>query len=193
MIYFFILLPLLGLAATDCAHVKNVYRTQISRAILLALVLFAGLRNETGTDWIAYREIYSNFLESARVEVLYRLLNNGFSSTGIHYNSFLLCINLLSLSLIVVSIRSQSKYFFVALLIYFCDLYFYYNLSGQRQAVAFGLTTAAIALAANKKHIECFCLILIATGFHITALTALLVLVIPREQLRSHHLRCQPS
>ncbi len=188
MIYFFILMPLLTLAVLDCAHVRNNYRTQISRALLLTLIITAGLRTGTGTDWAAYKEIYTDFFESERVEVLYRIANNAFSQSGIHYNIFLLFLNFLSLSALLLAIKSQSKYFFVAYLIFYCDLFFYYNLSGQRQAVAFGLTTAAIILAANKRYAISTGFILLATGFHITALLTLLIFTIPRKRLKLHHL-----
>lgn len=188
MAYFISLSFLIVLAISDSVRLNISGRNVICGLTLMSLVLIACLRHETGTDWDAYYRIYTDASESERVEVLYRIFNDGFFKSGIHYNIFLFFINVVSVFSISSAIKSGSKYYFTAFLIFFSDLYFYYNLSGQRQAVAMGLVLLALVYITQQKALRALILVTVAAGFHITAVVAYLGFLIPKHRYSARFL-----
>lgn len=132
--------------------------------------------------------MYSDIYESSRVEVGYRLLNDLFSRLGVHYNLFLLLINAISLIILAYFITKLCQIHIVCLMVYFSDLYFYYNFSGQRQAVAIALTSLAIYFLIKYKRISAMVAILVASAFHTTAICAIALFFIPRSKISIKHL-----
>jgi len=148
----------------------------------VSLVLFAGLRYEVGTDWDAY---YINYkLYYWDTEWGYKYINYFFSKNlDAPFNAFLLFYNGVSLLLIAKFIKNLSGYYLIALLVFYSDLYMYYNLSGMRQAMATSLTCFALIFAV-KKEIKWFLLIIIiAAFFHVTSLIFIFAYFIPKKSL----------
>ena len=146
--------------------------------ISISMVLFAALRDKVGTDWDAYFEFYKNTTD--RVEIGYSSINNLFSFLNIPYNFFLFFINGLSVSLIFLFLKKNTRLKIIGVLLFFSNLYLYYNFSGIRQAIAISITCFSITYAINKQPIKFISLILIAASFHFSAIIFVIAYFLPR-------------
>lgn len=162
---------------------KSVLYKKVALTIgTVLLVLFAGLRYEVGTDWDAY---YINYkLYYWDTEWGYKYINYFFSKNlDAPFNVFLLFYNGVSLLLIAKFIKNLSGYYLIALLVFYSDLFMYYNLSGMRQAMATSLTCLALIFAV-KRQMKWFLLIVItAAFFHVTSLIFIFAYFIPKKSL----------
>lgn len=151
--------------------------------ILLSMIFLVGFRNGlvVGTDSPVYYDFYIE--KYPEVEIGYKYINAFFSSMGLSYNFFLLCINSIALYSISKFIKLNSYYLLLPLLIYYSDFFFYYNFSGIRQAIAISFTSLSVYYIFNKKNKIALFLILFGSFFHVTAIIFLLCLIVPREKL----------
>jgi hypothetical protein len=152
----------------------------------LIMVLLAGMRDRVGTDWDAYFDFYKETTD--RVEIGYGFLNNMFSKLSIPYNLFLLFINGFSLCLMVLFMKRHTFFPVLAMLIFYSDLYLYFNLSGIRQALALSITCFSITYALNKQFVKFLLLVLLAACFHSSAIVFLIAYFLPRGDLNLRHL-----
>lgn len=150
------------------------------------MILFAGLRDDVGTDWNNYFEFYKN--TTNRLEIGYGTLNNLFSNLSIPYNVFLLFINGVSMTLMYFYLRKNSIFMVIGLLLFFSNLYLYLNLSGIRQAIAISITCFSITYAVNKQFGKFALLVLIASSFHLTAIVFIVAYLLPRNKLNYRHI-----
>jgi hypothetical protein len=156
--------------------------------IFIVLVMIAGLRNEVGDDWYSYINFYNDHEQSKRVEIGYRLINNIFSNIGTPYSIFLILINSLSIYFILKFIYLNSKFIQIAILIYFYEIYFYYNLSGIRQAIAISLICFGFRYALKKELLKYAIIVILAATFHKSALVSFLIFFIPRNKINLYYL-----
>jgi hypothetical protein len=156
--------------------------------IYIVLVMIVGLRNEVGDDWHSYINFYNDHEQSKRVEIGYRLINDFFSDIGIPYNIFLILINSLSIYLILKFIYLNSKLKQIAILIYFYEIYFYYNLSGIRQAIAISLICFGFRYAYKRELLKFVIIVLLAASFHKSALVSFVIFFIPRNKINIYYL-----
>lgn len=113
------------------------------------MLLLVSLRDKVGTDWDAYYEFYRDTTD--RIEIGYAFLNNLFSNLALPYNFFLFIINGFSLTLMFFFMKRNSIFLSIGLLIFFSDLFLYYNFSGIRQAIALSITCFSINFAIDRK------------------------------------------
>lgn len=146
------------------------------------LILFASLRNHVGTDWPAYYRFYQYGVNN--VEIGYSTINNFFGDLGLPYFVFLIAINVLSIGLLTKGLVQFSAIPALSLLIYYSDLYLYFNFSGMRQSIALGFTTFALLYSfGSKRNIYIFFgLILCAMSFHISSIIFSLAFFIPQRK-----------
>ena len=181
MIYIITGVILIFLAYIETLNVSRKYSISSLFFTLITLALIAGLRENVGADWNSYLNIYHNPEDSERVEFGYRLINDYFRDMHIPYNFLLILMNIFSLSFMYFFIKNNTKLMMIAVLLFFCDLYFYYNLSGIRQAVAISITCYSIKYVLNKNFYKFILSILIASSFHATALVFILVYFFPKK------------
>lgn len=188
MIYLFI-----GIIFIVLAYIEAIGRDQqfshISlTSLLFVLLLFAGLRHNVGTDWYAYLDFYQDTSETERVEPGYSILNNTFSRLSIPYNVFLIFVNGISLWLMYVFFKTNAKLPIIGMLLFFSDLFLYFNLSGIRQAVAISITSYSINYALKNQFVRFALLVFIASSFHLSACFFLIAYFISRERLNIRYL-----
>lgn len=147
----------------------------------------AGLRYETGIDYYAYRDIYLDtysfkdaFINEKISEVVaepgYLLLNSIFRSLGTEINMMFFFISFITSLLLFNSFQKYlNKYKFVSLLIYFSFVYFTLDMSGIRQAIAVNIFLYSFRFILEKKMIKYFCMVLLASFFHASALIGLIL------------------
>lgn len=185
MIYFLFCIIFILFSLTDGIVYAPKKSQFIGVFIAIILILFAGLRDKTGTDWFSYTDFYR--YGDDNIEPGYILINNIFRNANIHYNIFLVFINIISLVLVYFAFRKHAKLVSIAFLIYYCELYLYFNFSGMRQAIAISITLFSISYAIEKKFLKFVALIFIASTFHLTSLIFLVAYFIPREKMQLHH------
>lgn len=180
--YFILAFLLIFLSIFELIDKSPLYKKVALFIGAFVMVLFAGLRYQVGTDWDAYFVNYKlNYWDT---EWGYKYLNLFFSKyLQAPFNLFLLVINAVSLFLISKYIKNLAGCYIIALLIFYSDLFMYYNLSGMRQSIATSFTCFALIFAV-KKQIKPFLLfVVIASFFHVTSVVFLVVYFLPRKSL----------
>lgn len=147
----------------------------------VVLIFFAGLRDGVGTDWKAYYNFYVRTTKD--VEFAYASLNNFFSSLGLSYNVFLVITNLISVGLIAGFLYRHSYFYLIGLLLFYSNLYLYYNFSGMRQSLAIAFTCWSYTYVKSRKFLLFLLLVSLATLFHSSAFIFVVVYFIPRSRL----------
>jgi hypothetical protein len=181
MIYIIILIILLGISFIETITRDRKYSNYSFLFTIILLTFFASLRNNVGTDWNSYIEFYQNGTD--KVEYGYAFLNNLFSEYSIPYYIFLTFINGLSLIFFYKFLNKFSHFQNIAILLYFCDLYLYYNFSGIRQAIAIAITCYSVKFAVEKNIFTFLFFILLASLFHFTAIFFIIAYYIPRDKI----------
>ena len=186
MIYLVLVIILIILSYAEAIFKSKQFSNFFLIILSFVLVLFAGLRDKVGTDWDAYFDFYK--YSTDKVEIGYATLNNFFSSFSISYNIFLLFINGVSIMFIYKFLEKNTIFKIVSILIFFSNLYLYFNLSGIRQALAISITCFSFTFALNKNPIKFFLLVLLASTFHITAISFLFIYFLPRNNFKVIHI-----
>jgi hypothetical protein len=189
MIYLFIGAIFILFSFMEIIKYEKWFSTLFLTVFCIVLVLFAGLRDGSvvGTDSPAYFLNYKyNFWET---EYGYKYLNLFFSNyLQCNYNIFLLFLNSISLFLIGKYIKINSVYYILPLLIFYSDLYLYFNISGIRQAMALSFVCVSVYFAFNK-NLKLFLLfIFFASQFHVSSLVFLFAYFIPHVRLKLKHI-----
>ena len=181
MIYLIFVIPFLFTSIVDV--IQNKRNNIILTLSAVFLILFAGLRDGVGTDWPAYKHFYQYGVDN--VEIGYAFINNFFKSLDFPFYIFLIFINFISIGLITKASIKLSAIPILSLLIYYSDLYFYFNFSGMRQALALSIIIFSLTYSFGpKRNIYIFLgLILCAITFHISSIIFSLAYFIPRRKL----------
>lgn len=177
MIYLIICLFIVLLVYLEAIEKSKLSSTFYGAIIAFIMVLFASLRDKVGTDWNAYYDFY--IYKSDKVEIGYAAINNYFSNLEIPYNFFLLFLNSISLLLIYKSLKKYAVFFVISLLLFYCELYLYLNLSGIRQAMAISIIIYGIKYSIDRKSFKFLLIVLLAATFHITSLIFIIAYFIP--------------
>lgn len=187
MIYLFIGFIIIIIAFLEIIENSPAFSRYSILLISVTLILFAGLRHNVGTDWEAYYIVYK-YRDISFIEMGYMFLNNTFSDLKLPYNIFLLTINSISIILIYKFIYKNSYLLVIPILIFYSDLYLYFNLSGIRQAIAIAITCYSVTFAIEKKRSKFLMLTFLASLFHITSLIFVLTYYIPKSKIKTKHL-----
>ncbi len=188
MIYIIFGIILISLIYVDISNFSRKSSIFILFLSLLFLLLLAAFRFRVGADWDSYINFYENIEESESLEIGYAFLNNFFSSISLPYNLFLLFINGFALYLMFIFIRNNTKYMQLAVLLFFCDLYLYYNLSGIRQAIALAITCYSITFVLKRQFFAFTIAVLFASTFHVSALIFIIAYFVPKKIPRYTHI-----
>lgn len=149
--------------------------------ITLVMLTLVAIRYKVGTDWPAYYDFYVYGADNT--ELGYHFINNLFADFNIHYNVFLLFINTISLLLIFFSLKKHAIYLGFPLLLFFCELFLYFNFSGIRQGLAISFTMFSVRYILNRSFLKFLMLVIIAACFHITAVIFVIAYFIPLRKL----------
>ena len=184
LIVFFILLIL--------AILEMLPQNKINNKILIGLawgmlVLFAGLRYETGGDWNLYQNIMNEIppvskllsAEKTRLISLYKLqlgfvfLCSVLKQLGLGVQVLFFLVTLFNVTLITKSLSHYTKYVVTALLAYYSVVYLKIEFAMIRQAIAASICFFSFRYIQERKMWKYLVLVLIAFSFHISALIML--------------------
>lgn len=158
-----------------------------SRLILIisfvVLFILSAFRSEVvGTDTKGYLMLFERMQMGIEIrqEILWRYLNQFVIFIGGGFNSLLILSSLLILVPIYLVIRSHSPYKLFSLFLYYALYFYFFSLNITRQSIAVSLTLLAVIYLIDNKKKKFIFFVLLATGFHTTAILSLLLLFIDR-------------
>lgn len=150
----------------------------LSGIAALLLIGIAGLRYETGGDWDTYTNLYTYFPTFSRlighpaefaelsVEEGFVLLCALVKSLGGTIQHLFFVVTAINITLITCALHKYTKYPVIALLCYYCILYFQLEMIYIRQATAVALCFFALQYIQPKKIVPYLIFILLACTFH---------------------------
>lgn len=186
MIYFIVLFLLLILTIRYDINGKTAYRDQWYNAVLVILILIAGLRFRLGEDTINYIYMfYYDFpdlyyldldtLRSSDQPPLWILLNSIVKTLGGRFFVVQLIHASILNILMLTYFKKHSLYPFACVTLYFLWRYQVYNMVVMKAALALSIILYANDFFLEKKYIKGFLLVLIATGFHQASLILVII------------------
>lgn len=174
--FFFVFFALaLGETIFNSHAIRLKNRKYLDYAGLMALILLAGLRFNTGLDYESYKRYFDLFQEGQMP-----LLNNVFEVGYSLFNIILPEFELLIIFIAAISIGSKYIAFkrlninntFVIFFFYYCSIYMFYDMGVMRQGVAISFCFLSIPYVVKRDR-RFFACIFFATLFHVSALTFL--------------------
>lgn len=187
MIYFIVLFLLLILTVRYDINGKTEYRDQFYNAVLVILILIAGLRFRLGEDTINYiYYFYHDFpnlydldidtLLSSDQPPLWILLNSIVKTFGGKFFVVQLIQATILNTLMLKFFKKHSPYPFACVTFYFLWRYQWFSMVVMKAAIALSIMLFANDFFLEKKYLKGLALILIATGFH---QSSILLAIIP--------------
>jgi hypothetical protein len=171
--------------------------TRRARLVLIALayltlVVFAGLRWETGNDWFSYYNYYNNATslayESTQFEIGYRIFVLVAKSLQLPYSGFLLIYSAAYLGLFVLSfIEADIELAGWMILGFYCT-YLLGLMGTNRQVMAMAICLYSIRYVRTGKWWRFVLGVAVAACFHISAVCFLIVAPLARVRLRPKYL-----
>ncbi len=143
-------------------------------AVLSALpfVIVSSVRNKVGTDWYIYDEYFHAINEGTNSfrEPLFNLLNRIIYLFTDDSQLLFVAVAIITLSFTFVAIYQQSKYIPFSIILYFLSTIYFNSLNQMRQAIAMSIFLYASKFIWNKNWKKYMLWMLVAVGFHISAL-----------------------
>ncbi|WP_084181324.1 EpsG family protein [Polaromonas glacialis] len=180
VIYYFFTVVILSLSSL--LGVTKELKTVI---IFSTLFFIFGGSNFNGADWINYTNIYESLNESSwsdvllnpPLEVLFSLVAKFFSSNGIDYQLFVAAISVFNLYLLIYMARKVcvKNIFLLFLVIFFIQGWSLFQ-EQIRQSIAVVICLFSVYKYFKSDVKTAYVLILIAIGFHISAVFGFLYL-----------------
>lgn len=184
MIYYLVLAVLVALALPASA------RTRSARAALAVLLLLGlgGLRDEVGTDWFAYKELFDSVgmgesFSTFREENGFLALVQSVGNLGGDFPTFVFVTFALALGTKAWAVRLFGVNLNAALLIYFSAIFLIYDVNGLRQGLALGFVMLAGWAAYEGHALRFVAAMAAAASMHMFALAALPIWVLTKRWL----------
>lgn len=185
-IYLLIFLLLLLFSFLEISNVPTRILRVLHIVSAFLFILVAGFRYETGVDWLAYENYFSdivplneafNFNSFGNVfltlDVGYSLLNSIVKMFGGGVQVVFLIISVASTFLLIKNLKYYSNHVLTGLLIYYPFFFFIFDMSGIRQGLAIQIVLFSIKYISKKDLYKFSFYILLATSIHWTALILL--------------------
>lgn len=174
--------------------------TERSRKILyclagIGLILFVGLKDgEISQDYCVYKSYYkkaptidvlknsiSDYNSQLKTEFSYSALCTLLKTNGkpLEHNLFIIFFlyAIIGISVNMYGIKRLTDQEFLALFIYYSNLFFIHEMTQIRAGIAIGIILISLKDLQERKYLKFSILILIATFFHTSALMAFLLLI----------------
>lgn len=194
--YLFIFLLLLFFAFLEISNI-SVRKLKILRIVIAFVFVFvAGLRYETGVDWLAYQSYFDeiipldeafNFNSFGNIfltlDVGYSLLNSIIKMFGGNIQIVFFIVSLISTLLLIKNLKYYSNHVLTSLLIYYPFFFFVFDMSGLRQGLAIQIVLFSIKYITERKFYKFLFYILLATSIHWTAIILLPLYIFANKRI----------
>lgn len=151
------------------------------------LICFAALRWRVGTDYVNYSRLYDvyqtdelHFLGEPGIRVLSRLA----ALIRDDYITMFAAASVLTVGLTVRTLYKHSSTFGLAILIYFLSTAYQGSFNGVRQYIACAIIFAGHRFILHQRFLPYLLVVLTAAMFHISALAAIFIYLVPRKRLK---------
>lgn len=184
--YLFIFLLLFFFAFLEISNVSSKICKVLYILIGFTFVFVAGLRYETGVDWLAYQyyfdeiiplneAFYFNTFSNSflKLDVGYSLLNSIVKMLGGNIQLVFFIMSLISTILLIKNLKYYSNHVLTGLFIYFPFFFFVFDMSGIRQGLAIQIVLFSVKYISAKNFRKFLLCILLATSIHWTAMILL--------------------
>jgi len=172
--YLIIISTILLLSFLDILAANSFIKDVLYILLLVILVGFVGLRDEVGSDWPTYVEIFnfenSNEPSPHHVEYGFILLVRAIRQMGLSFSSLVLVTAVISLSIKFVAIKKISPLCFIPVLYYVSYYLVEYEMSGIRQAVAMGFAMLSLVYVQKRRLLPFLLCIFLGAFFHVSIL-----------------------
>ena len=174
MIYFVLLwIPLLMGPFRSLPNGKMLYRYFVV-CYFIALILFSGLRWNTGTDWEAYRQYFHDQNNTFLFEAGYVWMTSAIRAFTNSYTAFLLVDSVLALLPIWYVLLVENEGDPISLAIFFSYYYTINYLGSNRRIISIGLCFLALLALKKGNRYVFFTLCLVSFLFHRSSLVFML-------------------
>lgn len=159
-------------------------------ACFVFFIIHDGLRWETGSDWIVYKEAFDNFYISSydikeTFEPLYFVFMGGIRLLSDDYSVYLVIHALLFYSIFFYTIFKISTHPFVSLLVFYMIIVPFLGMN--RQFLAMAIFSIALIYIQKEEWKKALLIILLATFFHRTAFLAIPIVFL-RYKIKSWYI-----
>ena len=184
MIYFILFAVLLVFSVLEVYGKLGRAREPLFWLTALGMALFTGFKWETGTDWEAYRGYFVAH-ESVEIwrfieyETGYEIWNRVVSSFTQNYTVYMTLTGAITTGLIFLAFRLSSPLWFPAALVSFANTLVSFSLT--RQTIAASFILVAFVILTKEKRLLFVALVLLAATFHVSALVALVALLLNKQ------------
>jgi hypothetical protein len=171
-IYYFLLFIFFLFSIADIA--KDKYQKYFKPLLLIIIILFIGLRYNTGHDWSRYIEFFMSNLDNniSSYEPGYVLLNKIFKYVFGNYYIMQFSITCFSCLVVYNFINKYSSYKIVSLFIFISLFTEIVLMAALRQAIAISIIVLSARYIFNRKILPFIFMIFLASTFHASALFA---------------------
>ena len=194
--YLLIFLLLLCFAFLEISNVSNKTLKVLHTVIAFVFIFVAGLRFETGVDWLAYQEYFDEimplheaFLNNSlsnvflNLDVGYSLLNSIVKMFGGNIQVVFFIISLTSTVLLIKNLKYYSNHVLTSLFVFFSFFFFIFDMSGLRQGLAIQIVLFSLRFITERKFKQFLLCIVLATSIHWTAIILLLLYVFANKKV----------
>lgn len=172
--YFLILIILIILCNTTFIKTSKQFKGYLYIVLFVLLFFLIALRDNIGTDYGAYVNIYnyynSNFNQNVPREEAFKMIN--FLSKNLFDNYYVMfaIMGFISMLFLFIGVANYTNYIFISLGIYFVRFYFLRDFNQIRQGVACTIILYSTLFLSDKNKKKYFLYVIIATLFHRVAL-----------------------
>ncbi|MEE9362038.1 MAG: EpsG family protein [Cellulophaga sp.] len=194
MIYFIILFLLLFFAFIYDFGNANVGKNFVSFSILIGLICLSGFRYRVGGDTLNYMykfpsmpmlsELRDYEFGTDHLQPLWLLLVATAKSISDEFYMLQLIHAIIVNTLIFSFLRSNTKYFFTTILLYYIGYYPYFNFEILRESIAISIFLFSIKFIISKNWYLYFSLSFIAFLFHFSAIILFFIPTILKLNLK---------
>lgn len=164
---------------------SKVLKSSVLYALSITLAFIEGLRWFSGTDFFMYYNSYESLLlantemHNQRYDILYYWLSYFFKFLGIDYTFFLLFLSFFSGVLYAYSLKKITNYPITAMFFLFVNTIGFWG--SNRQLIALSIIFFGVQFLVNGKKWMYVLLVIIASGFHFTAVIMILLLAFTQK------------
>lgn len=157
--------------------------------VLIALLIFAGIRGDGHGDYWAYlrsggsiKSLYDVFNNNLRMEYGYCVLALIINKLHLPAQTIIFAMNVISLSCIGVFIKRYSRLPIFSLFL-FLPFYFQFDMHSSKTACALGIFSLATPYVINRKPIKFLMVLLAAILFHFEAAIGVFLYFLPLVEI----------
>lgn len=172
----FAIIAFVGYIETQPNHIK--LKHQLAFCLLVVLGGVAGLRYETGIDWITYSKDFDQLYTFPYVRLanifggfnpVFKLLEVSIKSLGGNIQVVFIVVQIVVSLFLWKALNFLTDYKITALLLYFALLFFHLDMNLMKQAVAVAIFYYSIQFIGEKSLVKYTLFIILATLFHWSA------------------------